>query len=84
MNQTMSKFLKVLPMRFGCDARRPLRPENEDLDRPITTYFNSSSHDICLEGNQLALRSSSDALRHSRRPQMPLYRDLTWFLLEVA
>lgn len=35
-------------------AKRPIRPEDKDLDKPISNYFISSSHNTYIEdGNQI-------------------------------
>lgn len=46
------------------DAVGPLRPIEQDLSYPLSSYFISSSHNTYLTGNQLSSDASTDAYKN--------------------
>lgn len=62
-------------------AKRPIHPEDKDLDKPISNYFISSSHNTYIEdGNQitgeakaLQYKKVSRALVNSPRPGLNVF-----------
>lgn len=58
------EFLGILWYNNGLQPLKKQPNGCQDLTRPISNYFISSSHNTYLEGNQLSSKSSPDAYKN--------------------